>query len=251
MSAERYYKSGYRPEIKHSSEARERLVKVDRRPRVMEEFSRLKVAFAPDRGSRCVHTVYCKPHAVRKDSLVTPSNRTLFSVGWPPYTNKEQIVELFSRVGHVSAVYLQGEPGPINDSEHGQPQTRTFQVAYIVFASPEELKSTDALYKSKKPIACSVEDIAVGLGRWCARYKSERPSRQLLETAVEEGVREYDRLKEDKKEVQEKLAQPDEEGWITVSRSNRKRRQVSAALTIIYHRAVGVTVEVVTALKTS
>lgn len=160
--------------------------------------------------------------------MVTPSNRTLFSVGWPPYTNKEQIVELFSRVGHVSAVYLQGEPGPINDSEHGQPQTRTFQVAYIVFASPEELKSTDALYKSKKPIACSVEDIAVGLGRWCARYKSERPSRQLLETAVEEGVREYDRLKEDKKEVQEKLAQPDEEGWITVSRSNRKRRQLEA-----------------------
>ncbi len=98
----------------------------------MDEFDRLRVAFCSPTGASSTHTIYCKTHRVRVNSNHTPNDRTLFTLGWPPYCSKVAIKELFSRAGHVSEVFLQASPGAVENSKINaslsQGQPRGFQV---------------------------------------------------------------------------------------------------------------------------
>lgn len=95
----------------------------------MEGFSALSVLFTSPGGHCSTHTVYCKAHSLKKTSERTPNGRTLFTLGWPPYVNKQCLEELFSRAGHVTDVVLQLKGGPVEDEDfvvHG------FKVFYKV-----------------------------------------------------------------------------------------------------------------------
>ena len=100
----------------------------------MDEFDRLRVAFCSPIGASSTHTVYCKTHRVRVNSDLTPNDRTIFTLGWPPYCSKEAIKELFSRAGHVSEVFLQASPGAVENNRINaslsQGQPRGFQVIH-------------------------------------------------------------------------------------------------------------------------
>ena len=80
----------------------------------MDGFGTLQVEFTSPSGSSSTHSIYCKLHRVRQSSDLTPNDRTLFTLGWPPYCDKNTIDELFSRVGRVEETYLQSSPGPVN-----------------------------------------------------------------------------------------------------------------------------------------
>ena len=82
----------------------------------MEGFECLRVAFCSPSGTSSTHTIYCKTHRVRVNSDLTPNDRTLFTLGWPPYCTKATIKELFSRAGHVTKVFLQASPGAVENS---------------------------------------------------------------------------------------------------------------------------------------
>ena len=82
----------------------------------MDEFERLRVAFCSPSGASSTHTIYCKTHRVRMNSDLTPNDRTLFTLGWPPYCSKSTIKELFSRAGHVTEVFLQASPGAVDNN---------------------------------------------------------------------------------------------------------------------------------------
>lgn len=102
---------------------------------VMEsDFAPLRVSFCSHSGVNSTHTVHYKTHRVRVNSELTPNDRTLFSLGWPPYCSKSAIKELFSRAGHVAEVYLQTSPGAVEDNERNdallQGQPKGFQVMY-------------------------------------------------------------------------------------------------------------------------
>ena len=98
--------------------------------KTMDEFECLRVAFCSPTGASSTHTIYCKAHRVRVNSDLTPNDRTLFTLGWPPYCNKTTIKELFSRAGHVTEVFLQAGPGAVQvensrtlaSLSQGQPQ---------------------------------------------------------------------------------------------------------------------------------
>ena len=181
----------------------------------MEGFRRLRVAFASKTGES-VHCIYCKVHAVRKDAPVTPNDRTLFTLGWPPYSNSEAIEELFSRAGHVTAVYLQASPGPVDPTKKCEDVCQGFKVGYVVFASEKDVDSALRLCHAPIPISCSVSSI--GLRKWSREYLLQRPTLASLEEGAEEGVALYDRQQEEAGKVRLKVGQPDEDGWITVTR---------------------------------
>ena len=101
----------------------------------MDDFHCLEVAFSSPAGASSTHTIYCKAHRVRMNSDLTPNDRTLFTLGWPPYCSEVVIKELFSRAGHVSEVFLQASPGAVENSRAVtsllQGHLRGFQVMHI------------------------------------------------------------------------------------------------------------------------
>ena len=99
----------------------------------MDEFECFRVAFCSPTGASSTHTIYCKTHRVRVNSDLTPNDRTLFTLGWPPYCGISAIKELFSRAGHVTKVFLQANPGAVQNPSRTnallpQEQPQGFQV---------------------------------------------------------------------------------------------------------------------------
>ena len=81
----------------------------------MDGFSSLRVQFTSTTGeASSTHYIYCKLHRVRENSEITPNDKTLFTLGWPPYCTKLAITELFSRAGQVVDTYLQASPGGVD-----------------------------------------------------------------------------------------------------------------------------------------
>lgn len=187
----------------------------------MEGFQCLLLVFSSNSGksSKSKHTIYCKKHVVRQSAQATPNRRTLFTLGWPPYSKDEAIEELFSRAGHVTAVYLQASPGPVDLSRDAEDRG-SFKVGYVVFASESDVDSALRLCHTPVPISCVVP--AAGLGKWSHEYLLQRRARTLLEMDAEVGMALYDRQQEEAEKVRANAGQPDEEGWITVTRKTRR-----------------------------
>ena len=192
----------------------------------MEDFHRLLVSFTSSgRGHSSKHTIYCKKHDVRQSSTITPNLYTLFSLGWPPYCNPGHIEAIFSRVGHVKAVHLKVDPGPV-DVPSDWPDVSKFRVGYIVFGNENDVSKALKLCHNLDPISCSLS--LIGVSKWTRDYLADRPSISSLEEMAEVGVACYD-----KQQIEAELAKkrkaglPDEDGWITVTRKT-PRYNVSA-----------------------
>lgn len=187
----------------------------------MEGFQCLPLVFSSTSGksSKSKHAIYCKKHVVRQNAQATPNKRTLFTLGWPPYSKGEAIEELFSRAGHVTAVYLQPSPGPVDLSRDAE-NCGGFKVGYVVFASESDVDSALRLCHTPVPISCVVP--AVGLRKWSREYLLRRRARTLLERDAEVGVALYDHQREEAEKVRAKAGKPDEEGWITITRKTRR-----------------------------
>ena len=186
----------------------------------MDGFQELLVMFkSPGRIHTSRHTIFCKKHTVRINSNLTPNNKTLFTLGWPPYCSKEAIEDLFSRAGHVNSVYLCMNPGQVEKSEDMR-EYCGFHVAYVVFSTESEAMSALNLCLTSEPIPCHTS--CVGLSKWSREYMLGHPSVTSLEAAVEEGVALYDRRREEAIQKQKKAGEPDEDGWITVTRKTPK-----------------------------
>lgn len=189
----------------------------------MEDFQVLSVIFSTEKTSgdaSPLHRLFCKKHAVRQNSQLTPNDRTLFTLGWPPYTTTQAVEELFSRAGHVTSVYLQSSPGPV-DPKNSNSDAKGFKVGYVVFSRSSEVTAALCLCSTdhsslSTPISCTVP--ATGVQKWAREYLLSRPTAASLEKAAEVGVALYDRQQEEAAQARERAGQPDEEGWVTVTR---------------------------------
>ena len=115
--------------------------------------------------------------------------------------------DLFSRVGHVMSVRLQKQPATGKEN--------VALVCYIVFSEASEAENAMKLCASSQPVLCNVGP--VGLAKWASQYQRGYRNEKLLEAEVEAQVGEYDMWIKEDTEKKRLLAQPDEEGWITVS----------------------------------
>lgn len=109
------------------------------------------------------------------------------------------------------------------------------QVGYIVMSSESEASAALHLCDVDRPLQCRLTDI--GLKRWTTQYAKERPSVSALEDMAMGVVSSYD-LCQNKKLKEQKVGEPDEEGWITVTRkrkfnhSHQVRTSTTLALTV-------------------
>ena len=182
----------------------------------MNDFERLPVCFTSRGGAQSTHTIFCKRHAVRQTSEKTPNGLTLFTLGWPPYCLSGMVQDIFSRVGQVSAVYMCDRPGHFEGGDGDSCQTGP--VGYVVFNTAEEVDCALKMCGVSEAIVCTCTDGSCGTQKWCAEYLKERRSLSTLEALVEQTVMRYELNKQGAKDERTKTGEPDEEGWVTVTR---------------------------------
>ena len=190
----------------------------------MDGLKQLLVSFSSPGDHTSTHTIYCKRHSVSRVSEITPNNRTLFTLGWPPYCDEECIRDFFSRVGHVTDVYLQTNPGTVEDKDNNSMKSHQylgFKISYIVFSTEEDLLAALKLCSVGTAIPCNTSTF-VGVVKWCRHYTQQRPSVSLLEERAEMGVSLYDQKQEAAAAARKRVGQPDEDGWITITRKTHK-----------------------------
>ncbi|XP_078701188.1 ribosomal RNA-processing protein 7 homolog A-like isoform X2 [Branchiostoma floridae x Branchiostoma belcheri] len=191
-------------------------------------FSAVPVKFGP--GCRACQLLYFKPHQVRGTDDSRPADRTLFVLNVPPYCTKDCLNRLFSRCGKVEAVYFCERPGgqihTTDDTSKFFPRSleiRTFKVAYVVFEKPSGLRKAAGL-KLSEPFVLSTRDqpVVTGMKKWCQKYTQDRPDVAELQSELDSYMADYDKRKQEELEKEKAQGEePDEEGWITVTRHGR------------------------------
>ena len=184
------------------------------------------LGFAPVRvGFRCgesesKHSIYSKQHVVREDSPLTPTSKTLLTLGWPPYVQKHHLSKLYSAFGVVQEVFMKRSPGPIRDFKELDVNNKTgFKCAYIIFSEEDGLRK--ALQQATLELNLETEE--VGMGKWCMQYMETRIAASQLKATADKYMQSFDQKVRERDERLIKLQEPDEEGWVTVVPKGKKR----------------------------
>lgn len=175
------------------------------------------------------HWLYLKEHSAREKCKEKPRDRTLFVIGVPPYCTQESLKNVFSVCGKISSVFLQEKPTatspPVDESEYFPHHSliKGFKVAYIVFESFSCLEKALKL-SSVEPLILSKKEspVITGLEKWYIEYNSRIVNPGDLQKDIDKYMADYDAKEEEKVKKEKVAGEPDEEGWITVTKRGRK-----------------------------
>ena len=96
-----------------------------------------------------------------------------------------------------------------------------FKFGYFVFEKPLGVKNAmNKMDLSNVAVASMVENpIVVGVERWAMEYNEQLKE----EESIENFMVEYDKKVADEKKAGEEMAEPDEDGWVTITRQDKKK----------------------------
>ncbi|KAM5147877.1 ribosomal RNA-processing protein 7 homolog A [Mantella aurantiaca] len=186
----------------------------------------IPVKFSAEQNSQ--HYLYAKEHKVRGQTEKTPlQDRTLFVINIPAYCTESHLSALFSCCGHVESVEMLGKPSPSTKdpavSKYFNPNVlKGYKVAYVVFKNTSGLREFNSV-KFTTPLVLSGEDsvLKTGIQGWVEGYEMSLINVAELQAEVEEYMQKHDKKVTEKEEQAKEDGEPDEEGWVTVTRKGR------------------------------
>ncbi|XP_055587001.1 ribosomal RNA-processing protein 7 homolog A [Uranotaenia lowii] len=180
----------------------------------ISEFTEVSLQY--DAQDTACHRLLVKENVCRKVNKLKPAGRTLFVLNVPPYASEESLKLAFALAGPVSSILLQEKPSEEYDkiSEAG---TNRFKVAYVVYEHPAGLRK---LLKSRKlgPLN-SDGKLLTGIEKWVKAYQERIPDPVKLQQEIDRYMATYDEAVAKRKNA-EPDGEPDDEGWVTVSKNN-------------------------------
>ena len=202
-------------------------------------FRKLQLKFNENyEGTR---TAYFMEHQSGTPCPEKPLGRTIYVTCVPPWATAESLERVFEENGPVQNVFLEKRPnpGPSASEEsnglsrylHPLPETRVgsgFKFAYVVFKTVTGLRN--ALKKmdlNEARILSSVDSpIVTGVLKWKREYNEsilKDCDVDLLKEEIKEFTDEFDRAKDAVVTQAEEEAEPDDDGWVTISRHTSKK----------------------------
>ncbi|CAG8486881.1 5353_t:CDS:2 [Funneliformis caledonium] len=178
-----------------------------------------------------IHYCYFKSHESRSNNSsinILPPDKTLFISNLPIDSTEAHIKYLFQDCGVIDRIIFNGV---IKDDEfliNAVNENRNFLVpdssAHVIFQKSEGLKQALHMTKKKRIWTTKNEEIpSLGLSRWLRDYRLHRPVQIKLQEAVDEYIVNFEEAElERRKDLEAKLNQPDEDGFITVTRVGRR-----------------------------
>nr|CAH0100194.1 unnamed protein product [Daphnia galeata] len=173
------------------------------------------------------HTLFYKEHAVRNSHPSKPVGKTLFVLNVPPYFKEKSIQELFSVAGKVMSVCFEEKPSGTKEminqkSFFFQNHVKGFKVAYVVYNNASSLKEAMKLEWGTIVISTEEKPIKTGLEKWILEYEKSFVNPKALQEEIDRYMEEFDKRKErEEKEEKLKEGQPDDDGWITVTKHSK------------------------------
>ena len=199
-----------------------------------EDFRVLTLKFSTEQKHG--HQLFFKPHNVRAEEPLKPRDRTLFLANIPPWATVEAVTRIFQRNGPIEAVYFQHEPSvgppplPSLDSHFPDPASpynfaSGFRFGYVVYKVPQGVRNAMTKMEVEEPVVASTKEqpILTGVKRWTREYNSKFVDEEKLMESVTSHIEDYDRKVAEARLLDEGLSQPDEEGWVTVTKKQEKK----------------------------
>ena len=197
------------------------------------EFKILKLKFNEKFNSH--HQVLYKPHNVRVDEPLKPRDRTLFCANIPPWATVEAVRKIFQLNGNIENIYFQLQPsvGPpplqTQDNDTFKPDPTLdpyamesgFKFAYVVYDRPSGVKnSLNKMDLSKEYFVNTGDDATVvtGVKKWNREYNRLWRNEKHISDEIDTFMKDYDKNVADMKQKNEELEEPDEDGWVTVTK---------------------------------
>jgi len=206
-----------------------------------EDFKVLKLKFSS--SSQNSHHLFFKPHNVRVEEPLKPRERTLFCANIPPWATVESIKRIFQANGPIENIYFESSPsvGP-----PPQPSDNIFsnvidpykigcgfKFGYIVFERSMGVKNSMSKMDLKKEFIASTEEkpILVGVKRWAEDYNNQWKDEKEISLNINSYMTEYDKNVTLAKNAADEMGEPDEDGWVTVVRQDKKKANNAPAST--------------------
>jgi len=202
-----------------------------------EDFRVMVLKFSADHQHG--HQLFFKPHNVRAEEPLKPRDRTLFLANIPPWATVKAITRIFQKNGPVEAVYFQHEPsvGPppppplpdtdslFQDSTSPYNFATGFRFGYVVYKMPQGVRNAMTKMDILEPAVASTKEqpIVSGVKRWAQEYNNKFVEEEKLLEDVKSYMEDYDKKVAEAKLIDEGLSQPDEDGWVTVTKKQEKK----------------------------
>ncbi|KAH9492820.1 Ribosomal RNA-processing protein 7 A [Bulinus truncatus] len=172
--------------------------------------------------SHTSYTLFLKEHTAAHNRVEWPQGRTLIVYNVPPYCKEDNIQLLLKGCGEILRVYLQPRSS-IAPLKKNVSQNLP-KVAYVVFRKPTGVKSALRLSYDKIHYLCDQEtSLKSGLRGYIEEYRNI-PNVSDMEKEAEKFMENYYKKKdEEEKREKEKAGQPDEEGFIKVTRHGKNK----------------------------
>merc|ERR1712001_171026 len=108
-----------------------------------------------------------------------------------------------------------------------------FQFGYIVFEKPSAMNKALKEMDLSQPYIISTEEkpVVTGIRKWKRMHNNGIIPDEDLETlkkSIEDFVHEMDGKREETKSKAEEEAEPDDDGWVTISRKSKKKSTLGA-----------------------
>jgi len=169
---------------------------------------------------------FIKSHGIRETNRRKPKGRTLFVINIPPFLSEQNLKDLFLPFGEIGEIFLHQNP-TIGLPESIDPYfpdedklIRGYKVGYIVFDDP---KSVLDILERKDISPLQAENVCTGLEKWIKEYNNAIVPLSDLEENVKQYMMNFEkgeiqRIQEEKNNE----GQPDEEGWVKVTRRGKR-----------------------------
>lgn len=173
------------------------------------------------------HMLFYKEHAVRNSHPSKPVGKTLFILNVPPYYTEESVKQLFSKAGFVSSVSFEEKPSGTKEmtnitSFFFQNHVKGFKVGYVVYKETSSLKKAMKMKWQTNIFSTNESPIKTGLEKWISEYESSFIDPKVLQSEIDNYMKEFDdRKKREEEEEKLKEGQPDNDGWITVTKHSK------------------------------
>ena len=211
----------------------------------LSEYRLMKLKFSSSQS--CHHHVPFKAHDVRVEEETKPRDRTLFVANLPPWSTVEAVRRIFQCNGSISSVIFQLQPsvGPpeakmesedniFRSSAFSDPYSLEsgFKFAYIVFEKAVGVRNAMTKMDLRREYCVSIESCSVDTGvvRWNSQYNTKIVDVNKVSGEISAFMKEHDEEVALEKKKKEEFEGPDEEGWITVAKPEKKKPKANSSV---------------------
>lgn len=207
----------------------------------LTEYKTLKLKFSSSQS--CYHHVQFKAHNVRVEEETKPRERTLFVANLPPWVTVDAVKRIFQTNGTILSVFFQLQPS-VGPPELVKPSREVlfppdifsdpyslesgFKYAYVVFEKNVGVRNALTKMDLKREYLVSLESqpVETGVVRWNSQYNSSVVDVSKISTEINTFMKNYDENLALQKTKEEELEEPDDEGWITVTKPEKNKAKV-------------------------